>query len=115
MVTTEIEKNLYRLRKISRPLRNDNVVVIPIQLRGRSKRSFLLVSVAAHLRGMRPALTERKATQCLEQTQTFIRLLTMTLLCILTVVHIYGYVYIRILNNAHKCGYVFIRKLTDPD
>ena len=31
-------------------------------------------SVAAHLRGMRPALTERKGTQCLEETQTFIRL-----------------------------------------
>ena len=31
-------------------------------------------SVAAHLRGMRPILTERKATQCLEETQTFIRL-----------------------------------------
>ena len=39
----------------------------------------------------------------------------MTLLCILTVVHIYGYVYIRIFNNAHKHGYVFIRNLTDPD
>ena len=25
-------------------------------------------------RGMQPALTERKATQCLEETQTFIRL-----------------------------------------
>ena len=31
-------------------------------------------AVAAHLRGMRPALTKRKATQCLEETQTFIRL-----------------------------------------
>ena len=31
-------------------------------------------SVAAHMRGMRPALTERKATHCLEETQTFIRL-----------------------------------------
>ena len=30
--------------------------------------------VAAHLGGMRPALTERKATQCLEGTQTFIRI-----------------------------------------
>ena len=28
---------------------------------------------------------------------------------------IYGYVYIRILNNAHEYGYVFIRKQTDPD
>ena len=26
--------------------------------------------VAAHLRGMRPTLTARKATQCLEETQT---------------------------------------------
>ena len=39
----------------------------------------------------------------------------MTLLYILTVVHIYGYVYIRILNNAHKYGYVLIRNQTDPD
>ena len=28
----------------------------------------------AHLRGLQPTLTERKATQCLEETQTFIRL-----------------------------------------
>ena len=27
--------------------------------------------VAAHLRGMRPTLTARKAIQCLEETQTF--------------------------------------------
>ena len=35
---------------------------------------FSMAIVAAHLRGMRPALTERKATQCLEETQTLIRL-----------------------------------------
>ena len=31
-------------------------------------------SVAAHLRGMRPTLTARKATQCLEETQTLTEL-----------------------------------------
>ena len=31
-------------------------------------------SVAAHLRGMRPTLTARKATQCLEETQTLTKL-----------------------------------------
>ena len=30
--------------------------------------------VAAHLRGMRPTLTARKATQCLEETQTLTEL-----------------------------------------
>ena len=39
----------------------------------------------------------------------------MTLVYILTVVHTYEYVYIRIPNNAHKYGYVFIRNQTDPD
>ena len=29
--------------------------------------------------------------------------------------HIFGYVYKRILNKAHKYGYVFIRNQTDPD
>ena len=74
-----------------------------------------IFAVAAHLRGMRPTLTQRKAIQCLRPLKTFIKLLIMTLLCILTVVHIYGYVYIRIPNNAHKYGYVFIRNLIDPD
>ena len=41
--------------------------------------------------------------------------LKITLLCILTIVQNYGYVYIRIFNNAHKYGYVFIRNQTDPD
>ena len=31
-------------------------------------------SVAAHLRGMRPTLTARKATQCLEESQTLTEL-----------------------------------------
>ena len=78
-------------------------------------RPYFWLAVAAHLRGMRPTLTERKAIQCLEATQNIYKTLNMTLLCILTVVHIYGYVYIRILNNAHKYGYVFIRNVTDPD
>ena len=38
--------------------------------------SFLsLASVAAHLRGMQPTLTTRKAIQCLEETQTMTELL----------------------------------------
>ena len=71
-------------------------------------------AVAAHLRGMRPTLTARKATQCLEETQTLTELSIKTPLCILTIVQTNGYVYIRILNNAHKYGYVFIRNQTDP-
>ena len=35
---------------------------------------YYLVLVAAHLRGMRPTLTAKKATQCLEETQTLTEL-----------------------------------------
>ena len=63
-------------------------------------------------------LPPKKTHQCLVETQTFYYVywtLTITVSCILTVVHIYGYVYIRIPNNAHKNGYVFIRNQSDPD
>ena len=37
--------------------------------------SLIIYTVAAHLRGMRPTLTTRKAIQCLEETQTLTELL----------------------------------------
>ena len=35
---------------------------------------WIRISVAAHLRGMRPTLTAGKANQCLEETQTLTEL-----------------------------------------
>ena len=75
-------------------------------------------SFAAHLRGMRPTLTAKKDPLILRRDSNILLLLLKfhyNCIMYLTVVHIYGYVYIRILNNAHNYGYVFIRNKTDPD